>query len=175
MPPVIEEESSVDSGSDNEQEDVQCAADDDEPQSSTAPTIAYLLPPQFPNTPPSLSCIMFPTSDVVRALSLTPLQPPYRAVVRYTGVANDPVKLAFRGAGFKSLKTDQWNVCWGAIKRKEDFKEIHKYQRYNHWPGTWEVGRKDRLYRNVAKAKRERGEQFDFVPKFFILPRDYDE
>ena len=41
--------------------------------------------------------------------------------------------------------------------------------------GTWELGRKDYLYRNVYNMRRKRGEAFDFVPRFFVLPRDYDE
>ena len=41
--------------------------------------------------------------------------------------------------------------------------------------GTWQLGRKDYLYRNVYNMRRSKGEAFDFVPRFFILPRDYDE
>lgn len=108
-------------------------------------------------------------------MGLTPLQAPYRAVVRYTGVANDPVRAAFRLAGFRAVRTDQFNVCWGAIKRKEDYRLLNRYQRYNHWPGTWELGRKDRLYKNIAKFRRSHGDEFDFVPRFFILPRDWTE
>ena len=101
---------------------------------------------------------------------------------------------------------------------------VNKYQRVNHFPGTWELGRKDKLYKNVANMRRSQGEmllpaapwtvmalycagaplaatllptgqprsavacklscrlflglqgvEFDFVPRFFILPRDMDE
>jgi hypothetical protein len=31
--------------------------------------------------------------------------------------------------------------------------------------GTWELGRKDSLYRNVAAARRLKGAAFDFIPK----------
>lgn len=48
------------------------------------------------------------------------------------------------------------------------------YQRLNHFPGTWELGRKDKLYRNIAKFRRLRGADFDFVPRFFVLPDDWD-
>ena len=44
-----------------------------------------------------------------------------------------------------------------------------------HTPGTWELGRKDYLYRNVYNMRRVKGDAFDFIPRFFILPRDYDE
>ena len=45
----------------------------------------------------------------------------------------------------------------------------------NHFPGTWQLGRKDKLYTNIAKAKRMRGAFFDIIPKFYILPRDRQE
>ena len=45
----------------------------------------------------------------------------------------------------------------------------------NHFPGTWHLGRKDKLYTNVAKAKRSRGAFFDVIPRFYILPRDRNE
>lgn len=31
---------------------------------------------------------------------------------------------------------------------------MNKYQRVNHFPGTWELGRKDKLYKNVAHMRR---------------------
>ncbi len=45
----------------------------------------------------------------------------------------------------------------------------------NHFPGTWQLGRKDKLYTNLARAKRMRGTFFDVIPKFYILPRDRQE
>ncbi len=45
----------------------------------------------------------------------------------------------------------------------------------NHFPGTWQLGRKDKLYTNLAWAKRTMGTFFDVIPKFYILPRDRQE
>lgn len=45
----------------------------------------------------------------------------------------------------------------------------------NHFPGTWELGRKDKLYRNVARMRRAHGAAFDLVPRHFVLPRDAEE
>lgn len=38
--------------------------------------------------------------------------------------------------------------------------------------GTWELGRKDRLYRNIAAARRAKGSTFDIIPRCFVLPGD---
>ena len=32
-----------------------------------------------------------------------------------------------------------------------------------------------RLYKNVARMRRLQGAAFDFVPRFFILPSDYED
>ena len=45
----------------------------------------------------------------------------------------------------------------------------------NHFPGTWQLGRKDKLYSNIARARRTRGSFFDVIPNFYILPRDRQE
>lgn len=60
-------------------------------------------------------------SSSVRVALRLPLES--RHSCRYSGVANNPVKAAFRLAGFKVLKSgDSYNLCWGAVRRKaEDF------------------------------------------------------
>lgn len=43
--------------------------------------------------------------------------------------------------------------------------------------GTWELGHKGHLYRNVAAAvRRVRGsDAFDIVPRAYLMPRDYED
>ncbi len=43
----------------------------------------------------------------------------------------------------------------------------------NHFPGSFQIGRKDRLWRNLShmQAVHSRRE-FDFVPQTFVLPAD---
>ena len=45
----------------------------------------------------------------------------------------------------------------------------------NHFPGTWELGRKDRLCKNVGRMRRRHPEVFNIQPRSFILPNDADE
>lgn len=43
----------------------------------------------------------------------------------------------------------------------------------NHFPGTFQIGRKDRLWRNLSKMQVRFGKQeFSFFPRTFILPQD---
>jgi hypothetical protein len=53
------------------------------------------------------------------------------------------------------------------------FKELKSYQKINHFPGTGGIGRKDRLCRNIGKARRLFGAQeYNFLPETYLLPQD---
>lgn len=45
----------------------------------------------------------------------------------------------------------------------------------NHFPGTWELGRKDHLYKHLAAARRRHPLHYDFLPGVFLLPEDHGE
>lgn len=43
----------------------------------------------------------------------------------------------------------------------------------NHFPGSFQIGRKDRLWRNLLKMQARCGKkEFNFFPQTFILPQD---
>jgi tubulin polyglutamylase TTLL4 len=48
------------------------------------------------------------------------------------------------------------------------------FVKVNHFPGSFQIGRKDRLWRNLShmQAVHSRRE-FDFVPQTFVLPADF--
>ncbi|XP_062597635.1 tubulin polyglutamylase TTLL7-like, partial [Saccostrea cucullata] len=51
--------------------------------------------------------------------------------------------------------------------------ELKPFQRINHFPGMVEVTRKDCLARNMIKIQRHHADEFNFVPKSWILPADF--
>jgi hypothetical protein len=65
------------------------------------------------------------------------------------------VKDAFLRAGFKRTKSgNSWNGLWDKHLPKEQLETLTAYQKVNHFPGSWCVGRKDRLLRTLQKFKR---------------------
>lgn len=82
------------------------------------------------------------------------------------------VRNAFLRAGFKRTTGSGWNVLWGRHLKEEEFMRLNPYQKVNHFPGTWALGRKDRLARNMARMQREFGDHFDFHSHTYILPAD---
>ena len=39
--------------------------------------------------------------------------------------------------------------------KAQGFKSIREYQKLNHFPGTFQIGRKDRLWRNLSRLQVE--------------------
>eukprot|EP00906_Rhabdomonas_costata_P003068 RCo004735 len=80
----------------------------------------------------------------------------------------------FKRAGLQSTRGDSWNILWGARLKEEEYTTLNPFQRINHFPGTWNIGRKDHLFRRLQKMRRQHGsEHFKFVPQTFFLPSDY--
>lgn len=53
------------------------------------------------------------------------------------------------------------------------FRAIREHQKLNHFPGSFQIGRKDCLWRNLLKMRTRCGKkEFNFFPQSFILPQD---
>eukprot|EP01012_Entosiphon_sulcatum_P031787 TRINITY_DN40498_c0_g1_i1.p1 TRINITY_DN40498_c0_g1~~TRINITY_DN40498_c0_g1_i1.p1 ORF type:complete len:801 (-),score=75.10 TRINITY_DN40498_c0_g1_i1:22-2397(-) len=83
------------------------------------------------------------------------------------------VLLTFQLSGFQQTDDDRWNVLWAKRVSSETFESIHEFQRVNHFPGTWGIGRKDLLARNLYRMRRKFGEEaYCFFPPTYVLPED---
>lgn len=51
------------------------------------------------------------------------------------------------------LEHYDWLGCWGRHMKAPGFKSIRDYQKLNHFPGSFQIGRKDRLWRNLSKLQ----------------------
>jgi tubulin polyglutamylase TTLL4 len=76
-------------------------------------------------------------------------------------------------AGFKHTTSSNWNVLWTGLFKANRIKNINKYQHVNHFAGSWCVGRKDSMWRNVIRNRRLYGKFFDIAPMTYIFPEDY--
>eukprot|EP00042_Codosiga_hollandica_P057946 m.867291 g.867291 ORF g.867291 m.867291 type:complete len:142 (+) comp59726_c1_seq2:436-861(+) len=81
----------------------------------------------------------------------------------------------FARASFKETTTAKpdWVVMWGNHHNLEFFKDLEPAQLINHFPGSFEIGRKDRLWKAYSKFQAKFGRQeYDFLPETFCLPGD---
>jgi len=77
-------------------------------------------------------------------------------------------------SGFRIIKEPKdWSGTWGKHMKYGLFKLIPPHQKVNHFPGTFQIGRKDRMWRNMQKmVAKYGGEEFEFLPQTYILPYD---
>ena len=134
--------------------------------------VYYLVPQAMPGLPPTvafgLSC------EELAGLGLEPRTAP-KLFLKYGGVNTNVIKTAFRIAGFRKCVGDHFNATWTGTKKGEEYEQLKPFQRTNHFPGTWNLGRKDRLYRHLSRTRRAFGAPYDILPKAFALPGDYEE
>ncbi|KAI8828941.1 tubulin-tyrosine ligase family-domain-containing protein [Chytriomyces cf. hyalinus JEL632] len=84
------------------------------------------------------------------------------------------IRTCLRRAGFKLVKGGKrWIGYWGKHYPAEKFKVVQPWQKVNHYPLSFEIGRKDKMYLNVCRM-RERVKDdtmaLDFLPATFFLP-----
>lgn len=111
-----------------------------------------LLKSVYENRPPT---IFFPyppwcqiRRETSRTLALSTSEMALYDLKYKMGAKNHPffcVTTAFQYAGFQRTFSDDWNGLWGK-ELSDGLKNLNKYQKSNHFPGCWNLGRKDQLY-----------------------------
>ncbi|NXK54425.1 TTLL4 polyglutamylase, partial [Chauna torquata] len=123
----------------------------------------------FPNVPPT---IYFSTRD--ERVEKLPWE--QRKLLRWKMCTVTPniVKQTVGRSHFRvSKKSNDWLGCWGHHMKSSSFRAIREHQKLNHFPGSFQIGRKDRLWRNLLKMQSRCGKkEFNFFPQSFILPQD---
>ncbi|KAF1630354.1 Tubulin polyglutamylase TTLL4, partial [Eudyptes filholi] len=123
----------------------------------------------FPNVPPT---IYFSTRD--ERVEKLPWE--QRKLLRWKMCTVTPniVKQTIGRSHFRvSKKSNDWLGCWGHHMKSPSFRAIREHQKLNHFPGSFQIGRKDRLWRNLLKMQARCGKkEFNFFPQSFILPQD---
>lgn len=72
-------------------------------------------------------------------------------------------------------ENQNFNLLWTGLHLKPDLlRSLKPYQRVNHFPRSYELTRKDRLYKNIEKMQHLRGiKHFDIIPLSFMLPLEH--
>ncbi|KAF7218049.1 tubulin monoglutamylase TTLL4 isoform X1 [Nothobranchius furzeri] len=130
---------------------------------------AALVPSLFPLMPPTL---YFSTAN--EKVELLPAEQRRLLKWKMSTVTPNIVKHTIARSHFKATKrSHDWLGCWGHHMKSPGFKALGEHQKLNHFPGTFEIGRKDRLWRNLSKMQLRFGKkEFSFLPRTFILPQD---
>ncbi|CAH8518270.1 unnamed protein product [Schistosoma mattheei] len=142
-----------------------------------------LIDSLFPNVPPVLRF-------VEEGQKLEPLPWEFRRLLKWRASSLTPivVKQTLQRTGFKASKltnacedletveSSDWIFYFGKHMRPQIFRTIKMYQKVNHLPCSFQLGRKDRLWRNIVHMQLKHGkEHFNFMPQTYCLPGDLDE
>ncbi|OWR49776.1 hypothetical protein KGM_212027 [Danaus plexippus plexippus] len=140
-----------------------------------------LRPSLFPRVPPYLKFI---SHDDTAPLKM-PMAIQKHLKWKLTTITPIVVKKTLTNSGFRLVKSEcdtsecpqeetvDWIGIWGKHMKSIMFRAIKDGQKMNHFPGTFQIGRKDRLWRNLQKlASRHGVSEFGIMPKTYVLPHD---
>ncbi|XP_070528441.1 uncharacterized protein Ttll5 isoform X3 [Cardiocondyla obscurior] len=76
-----------------------------------------------------------------------------------------------------SMNETDFNVLWmGSHPKPDILRNLMSHQKINHFPRSYEITRKDRLYKNIEAMQRSKGfRNLDFIPQTFLLPTETRE
>lgn len=81
---------------------------------------------------------------------------------------------AFITAGFEQTSKENFNIVISGVPKPDFIRDLDQYQKINHFPGIWQLGRKDNLWRNMLKMRRKHGKAYEFCPYTYLLPEDFN-
>lgn len=67
-----------------------------------------------------------------------------------------------------------FNVLFSGAIKDDMMEGIKSYQKVNHFPKSFNLGRKDAMWRNYQILEEQFPEDYNFCPKTFIFPEDAD-
>ncbi|XP_059376915.1 tubulin polyglutamylase TTLL5 isoform X2 [Carassius carassius] len=73
--------------------------------------------------------------------------------------------------------SNDFNLMWtGSHLKPYLLRSLQDFQKVNHFPRSFELTRKDRLYKNIQRKQQTHGfHNFHIVPQTFVLPAEYQE
>ncbi|VDK31702.1 unnamed protein product [Taenia asiatica] len=75
-----------------------------------------------------------------------------------------------------AVESSDWIYYFGKHLKPDVFLTIRDYQKVNHFPCSFHLGRKDRLWRNISAMQKRFGmENFNFTPLTFCIPADLEK
>lgn len=90
------------------------------------------------------------------------------AVHEYNAVIN-----SLRQGGLYRVKSEnrRWSLLWSKIPCAETLNALKVNQKTNHYPGSYHLGRKDLLWRNISRMHRRFGRSYHITPQGYVLPK----
>ncbi|XP_038585452.1 tubulin polyglutamylase TTLL5 isoform X2 [Micropterus salmoides] len=160
MPAVIRDKEDSESSSDDEQEDHPCIA-----WSGLSKTIPVLL--------------FFPEAAVSKDGNICCIGERYKLAFKIVRTESRLVRGILTNHGFHEVHPNSvdFNLMWtGSHLKPYVLRSLQDFQKVNHFPRSYELTRKDRLYKNIQRMQQTHGfKNFHIVPQTFVLPSEFQE
>ncbi|EGR33532.1 tubulin-tyrosine ligase family protein, putative, partial [Ichthyophthirius multifiliis] len=76
----------------------------------------------------------------------------------------------------QNKNSSEWNISWQDYYISEDIlRKMLPFQKINHFPGSYNLGKKNYLGKNLQKMRQKYPLDYDFFPKTWLLPYQYEE
>ncbi|XP_026210875.1 tubulin polyglutamylase TTLL5 isoform X2 [Anabas testudineus] len=160
MPAVIRDKEDSESSSDDEQEDHPCIT-----WSGLSKTIPILL--------------FVPEAAVSKDGTICCVGERYSLAFKIVRTESRLVRRILTNHGFHEVhpNSNDFNLMWtGSHLKPYILRSLQDFQKVNHFPRSYELTRKDRLYKNIQRMQQTHGfKNFHIVPQTFVLPSEYQE
>ena len=181
----IENNKDLENGEENEEEEDELEPPRPELDEITKQTIKLLSPPEDgPHHPRTIFFMNDPEINTNRqnldlGLNLTDYDiNKKKFMIVYKAYKNLPPSLSGPmkyNQVVRSKLFENTNLIWKLLPKEKMyllFRKLNKFQKYNHFPIAWQLGRKDNLYINYTKMKKKFPNEYNFMPETYILPKD---
>ncbi|KAL3316155.1 Tubulin polyglutamylase ttll4 [Cichlidogyrus casuarinus] len=124
----------------------------------------------FADCPPTLRFV-----HIGEAVQKLPYELDCKLKWRLGSITPNVVKKAAARSNFKMFnKSSNWiGFFGGAVWNPKSYRRLKPFQKMNHFPGSFNICRKDSLWSNLTAMRSRFGtSEFNFYPQTFCLPRD---
>ncbi|XP_056915415.1 tubulin polyglutamylase TTLL5 isoform X1 [Takifugu flavidus] len=160
MPAVIREKDGSESSPEDPQEDNPCIA-----WCGLSRSIPVLL--------------FFPEAAVSKDGDISSTGDRYHMAFKIVRTESRLVRGILTNHGFHEVhpNSNDFNLMWsGSHLKPYMLRNLQDFQKVNHFPRSYELTRKDRLYKNIQRMQQTHGmKNFHIVPQTFVLPYEYQE
>ncbi|KAK2826139.1 hypothetical protein Q5P01_020353 [Channa striata] len=160
MPAVSREKEDSESSSEDEQEEHPCIA-----WIGLSKTIPVLL--------------FLPEAIVSKDVNICSVGERYNMTFKIVRTESRLVRRILTNHGFQEVhpNSNDFNLMWtGSHLKPYILRNLQDFQKVNHFPRSYELTRKDRLYKNIQRMQQTHGfKNFHIVPQTFVLPTEYQE
>ena len=91
-------------------------------------------------------------------------------------VIKEVIKFDYEFTLCKSNKSRAWDIAWwDGPPPLSLISKLLPWQRVNHYPGIYNLARKNMLGRHLMRMKKMFPNEYNFFPLTYMLPQDYKE